>query len=119
MNFIVELPKTQSKFDNIMVVVHKLTKIANFIHTVSTITAYEVVELLMREIFRYHRISREIISDRDRKFATEFWTTLFKLCGTKIKLSTAYHHETDGQTRPTNKILENMLRMYIGKKQHS
>jgi hypothetical protein len=34
-------------------------------------------------------------------------------------LSTAYHPETDGQTKQTNRTLEDMLRMYVGKKQHS
>jgi hypothetical protein len=41
------------------------------------------------------------------------------MCGTKIKLSTAYHPETDGQTEQSNRTLEDMLRMYVGKKQHS
>lgn len=119
MDFIVGLPKTRSNFDSIMVVVDRLTKIAHFIPTVTTVTAYGVAELFMREIFKHHGIPREIISDRDRKFVSEFWTTLFKLCGTKIKLSTAYHPESDGQTERTNRTLEDMLRMYVGKKQHS
>ena len=102
-----------------MVVVDRLTKIAHFIPIATTVIAYGVAELFMREIFRHHRIPREIISDRDRKFVSEFWTTLFKLCGTKIKLSTAYHPEIDGQTEHTNRILKDMLRMYVGKKQHS
>ena len=119
MDFIVELPKTQSNFDSIMVVVDRLTKIAYFISTVTTVTAYGVAELFIREIFRHHGIPREIISDRDCKFESEFWTTLFKLCGTKIKLSTAYHPKTDGQTESTNRTLKDMLRMYVGKNQHS
>ncbi len=119
MDFIVGLPKTRSNFDSIMVVVDRLTKIAHFIPTITTVTAYGVAELFMREIFKHHGIPREIISDRDRKFVSEFWTILFKLCGTKIKLSSAYHPESDGQTERTNRTLEDMLRMYVGKKQHS
>jgi hypothetical protein len=71
--------------------------------------------LPMREIFKHHRIP----SDRDRKFVGEFWTTLFKLGETKIKLSIAYHPKTDGQTERTNIILQHMLRMYVGKRQQS
>ena len=81
-----------------MVVVNRLTKITYFIHTITTITAYEVVELFMRNVFRYHGLPREINTDRDHKFVSEFLTTLFKLCGPKVKLSIAYHPETDGQT---------------------
>ena len=72
MDFIVGLPKTRSNFDSIMVVVVRVTKIAHFIPTVTTVTAYRIVELFMREIFRHHGIPREIISDRDRKFVSEF-----------------------------------------------
>ena len=50
---------------------------------------------------------------------SEIWTILFKLCGTKIKLSPAYHPETDEQTERTNITLEDMLWMYVGKRQHS
>lgn len=57
--------------------------------------------------------------DRDHKFVSEVWTTLFTLCRAKIKLSTTYHPKTDGQTKRTNITLEDMLRMYVGKKQHS
>ena len=101
MDFIVGLPKSQNNFDSIMVVVDRLTKIAHFIPTVTTVTAYGVAELFMREIFKHHKILREIINDRYRKFISEFWTTLFKLCRTKIKLSSAYHPKTDGQTERT------------------
>jgi hypothetical protein len=72
MNFIVRLPKTQDNFDSIMVFVDILTQIAHFIPTISTVIAYGVVGLFMREIFKHPRILREIINDRDCKFVSEF-----------------------------------------------
>ena len=51
------------------------------------------------------------------KFVSEFWKSLFKLCGTKISMSLAYYLETDGQTKRTNRSIEDMLRMYICKRQ--
>ena len=95
-DFIVGLPKIQAKFGSIMMVVDSLIKMNHLIPIVTIITTSWVVELFMREIFRYHGFPREIISNRNRKFISEFWTTLFKLYGTKIKLNTAYHFETDG-----------------------
>ena len=48
---------------------------------------------------------------------SKFCTTLFKLCGTKIKLSIAYDYVTGGQTKRTNITFEDMLMMYVGKRQ--
>ena len=119
MDFIVGLPNTQVRFDSIFVVVDQLAKIVHFILTIFIVTASMVVEFFMRNIFKFHGMPSEIISDRDCKFVSEFWTTLFKICGTEIKLSTAYHPKIDGQTKQTNRTLKDMLRMYVGKKQHS
>jgi len=45
MDFIVDLPKTQKGFDSIFVVVDRLTKVARFIPTITTVTASGVAEL--------------------------------------------------------------------------
>ena len=66
-----------------------------------------------------YRLPREIICNRVRKFVSEFCKSLFKLCGTRISMSYAYHPKTDGQTEKTNKSLEDMLKMYVGKKPQS
>ena len=47
-----------------------------------------------------------------------FLTTLIKLCGTKFKLNKAYHLESDGQMEQTNRIVEELLRMYVGIRQN-
>ena len=46
MNFIVDLPRTQKGFDSILVVVDRLTKVAQFIHTTTTVITLGVVKLL-------------------------------------------------------------------------
>ena len=119
MDFIVGLPKIQSNFGSLIVVVNRLTKIAYFISTITIVTAYRNVELFIRENFKHHENLREFMNDRCRKFVSDLWTIQFKLCGIKIKSSTVYHPKTDGQTERTNKTLEDMLRMYVDKNQHS
>ena len=63
----------------------------------------------MREIFRLHGIPKKIILDRDVKFTSAFWKTLFTGLGTQIQFSTAYHPQTDGKTERVNQVLEDML----------
>jgi hypothetical protein len=67
----------------------------------------------MKEIFRMHGLPKTIISDRDTKFTSNFWKTLFNGLDTQLNFSTAYHPQTDGQTERTNRIVEDMLRMYV------
>ncbi|GKD98951.1 putative nucleotidyltransferase, ribonuclease H [Tanacetum coccineum] len=51
-----------------------------------------------------------IVSDRDPKFTSRFWKGLQKAWGTRLKFSTAFHPQTDGQSERTIQTLEDMLR---------
>jgi hypothetical protein len=67
----------------------------------------------MKEIFRMHGLPKTIISDRDTKFTSNFWKTLFSGLDTQLNFSTTYHPQTDSQTERTNRIVEDMLWMYV------
>eukprot|EP00253_Pinus_taeda_P030964 PITA_30964 len=62
---------------------------------------------------KLHGLPKVIISDRDVKFTSTFWRTLFAELGTQLNFSTAYHPQTDGQTERVNQVLEDMLRAYV------
>src|SRR3954468_23076577 len=98
MDFITHLPPTKKEHDAILVVVDTLSKMVHFILTEMTATALKTAKLFFNHIFQLHRLPKAIISDRDAKFMSRFWKTLFQLTKVKLAMSTAFHPQTDGQT---------------------
>jgi hypothetical protein len=112
MDFITSLPLARN-CDSIFVVVDRFSKMAHFIGTRMDVTAEDVADLFLREVVRHHGLPKRIVSDRDPKFTSKFWTSLFEYLGTSLKLSTAAHPETDGQTERTNRTFEVMIRHFV------
>ncbi len=112
MDFIVDLPPSKT-FDSIFVVVDRLTKMAHFIPCHKTVTGEETARLFVDNVYRFHGLPNDIISDRGTQFTSKFWQSLFKILGVEIKLSSAYHPQTDGQTERINQVLEQYLRCSI------
>ncbi|WVZ84282.1 hypothetical protein U9M48_031332 [Paspalum notatum var. saurae] len=112
MDFIVGLPRTQKGYNSIWVVVDRLTKVAHFIPVNTTYSGAKLAELYISRIVCLHGVPKRIISDRGSQFTSRFWEQLHNSLDTKLRFSTAYHPQTDGQTERTNQILEDMLRAY-------
>nr|GEV82286.1 retrotransposon protein, putative, Ty3-gypsy subclass [Tanacetum cinerariifolium] len=69
-----------------------------------------LAEIFQQEIVRLHGTPSAIVSDRDLRFTSRFWKGLQKAWGTRLKFSTAFHPQTDGQSERTIQTLEDMLR---------
>lgn len=111
MDFITDLPPSNG-YTAIMVIVDRFTKMAHFLPTnMDSLDAPATARLFLK-IVSLHGIPDQIVSDRDPRFTSHFWQSLWKQLGIKLALSSAYHAQTDGQTERTNRTLEHILRPY-------
>jgi hypothetical protein len=120
MDFITGLPEIiyNGKFVNsILVIVDRYTKMCRFFPVSTTINAAELAELFHNDIELKYGPPDGIVSDRGPIFTSEFWSQLCYFCKTKLRLSTAFHAQTDGQTERMNQTLEHYLRKFIDDEQ--
>ncbi|GKA18467.1 putative reverse transcriptase domain-containing protein [Tanacetum coccineum] len=113
MDFVTKLPKTSTSQDTIWVIVNRLIKSAHFLPIKETNSMEKLTRQYLKEVFSRHGVPVLIISDRDSKFASHFWRPLNKALGTQLDMSTAYHPQTDGQSKRTIQTLEDMLRACV------
>ncbi|CAH9114854.1 unnamed protein product [Cuscuta epithymum] len=113
MDFVGGLPLTKSGKDKIWVVVDRLTKTARFIPMNETWSMEKLAKAYVKHVVKHHGVPQDIVSDRDSRFLSQFWKELQTAMGTKLKLSTAFHPTTDGQTERTIQTLEDMLRACV------
>jgi hypothetical protein len=73
----------------------------------------EFASVFMWQVFRLHGMPREIVSDRDTRFVSEFWRNVCTMLGVQQSMSTAFHPQSDGQTERANRTLEEMLRHFV------
>ena len=112
-DFVTKLPRTKKGNDTVWVIVDRLTKVAHFIPIKETYSLDRLARLYVDKIVTLHGVPKAIVSDRDRRFTSHFWESFQEAMGTKLKFSTSYHPQTDGQSERTIQTLEDMMRACV------
>ena len=113
-DFITDLPISEG-YDSLMVVVdHGLTKGVILIPCTKTIDALGTADAYLDHVYRRFGLPDTIISDRGPQFASQVFRNIGKTLGIDLRMSTAYHPQTDGETERVNQELEVYLRIFCG-----
>ena len=113
MDFVTGLPWTQRQHDAIWVIVDRFKKSTHFLPVNVEDSPEKLAQLYVDEIVRLHGVLVSIVSDRDRRFTSRFWSYLQPTLGIRLHFSTTFHPQTDGQSERTIQMLEDMLRAYV------
>uniref|UniRef100_A0A8R7UR97 Integrase catalytic domain-containing protein n=1 Tax=Triticum urartu TaxID=4572 RepID=A0A8R7UR97_TRIUA len=111
MDFVDGLPQS-SKFNCLLVIVDRRTKFAYFLPLAHPYTAASVAQLYLHLVYKIRGLPGSIVSDRDPVFTSHFWQELFRGAGIELRLSTANHPQTNGQTEHINHCVETFLRCF-------
>jgi transposase InsO family protein len=95
------------------VIVDRLMKSTHFVPIKTGMSMAKLAEIYIEKIVRLHGIPSSIVLDRDPRFTSKFWESLQVALGTKLRLSSAYHPHTNGQTERTIQSLEDLLRACV------
>lgn len=113
LDFVTSLPP-DGDFDSFISITDKFSKYVTIIPNRGVDTASQVADRFFQSYYPRFGLPLRMISDRDPKFISKFWQTLFKRLQVDLLLSSAYAPQTDGQSERSNQTIENMLRAYIG-----
>jgi hypothetical protein len=119
MNFVTELFKSKN-FNAILMIINRLTKMHHYISCVAEkdeTTAEKTARLLINHVWKLHELSNTIVSNRDSQFVSLVWKTICKMLKIDVKLSIAFHSETNDQSEIANQEMKRYLRSYCNYQQ--
>jgi hypothetical protein len=110
-DLITKLPKSRG-FTAICIIVNQFTKMAHFIPCSEEPSSIEMAHILENHIFWPHSKPRKIISNCGSNFTLDFMKEFYITHNIIMNASTAYHPQTNRQTKQVNQELEQYLQIF-------
>ena len=112
-DLVVDLPKSTKGHNAICVFVCHLTKMVRLVPTHTTLDAAGFIRLFMREVFPHYGMPEAIVSDRGTQWNNELFQGMCRALGIQLRMSTAYHPQTNGLVERQNEVVSAALRHYV------
>jgi len=104
-------------YDMICVVIDLLSSMVHLIPSKQNYWATDIAELMFEAVYKLHGLPERIVSDRDSLFTSKFWKRLHRLLGTELRMSSAFHPQTDGATERANRTVTQIIRQCMSTNQ--
>ena len=122
-DFVIDLPILTdwkgNSYNSILVIVDWLTKMVHYKPVKVIIDAPGFAEIIINVVVRYHRLPDLIVTNRKSLFILKFWSLLYYFLNIKRKLLTAFHPQTDGQTKRQNSTSKAYLQVFVNFEQNN
>ena len=122
MDFVTGLPLSadwkSNSYDSILVIVDRLTKMVYYEPVKVTIDAPRLAEVIIDVVIWHYGLPDSIVTDRGSLLTSKFWSSLCYFLEVKQKLSTAFHPQSEGQTKWQNSNMEVYLRAFVNFEQN-
>lgn len=113
MDFVIGLLLTHQQHSSNWVVIDRMTKLTHFLYVKTSYFVEDYIKIYTQKLLKIYRFSLSIISHCGTQFTFHFWKSIKKGLGTKVKLSTTFHPQINGQEEKTIETLKDLLRKYV------
>ncbi len=120
MNFVIELFDNKD-FNVILMMINRLIKMHHYVFCIAEedeTSAEKTIKLLINHVWKLHEMSNTIMSNRESQFISFVWKTVCRMLKINVKLSIAFHSETDDQSEIVNQKMKRYLRNYCNYQQN-
>jgi transposase InsO family protein len=118
LDWLTALPTDKFGHTSLLNIVDRFSKWAIAVPCTKKMNTADLCDCLFEHVFSWVGLPLSIVGDRDSRLTASQIRYLTKFLGLKLKLSTAYHPQTDGETERFHSTLLQMLRCFVSRYQN-